>query len=159
MWLPGASEESVNVALPVLPTIPVPNTVLPSMNCTLPVGGGPSVLLTVAVSVLATLSASVLERRRDFALMKALGASQSQLLGHFLLEAIVIASAGVILGYILGSILAWAIGQWNFGTATLPRASLLPLVLLLNLAIATAAALFPARILRKLQPAALLKGE
>jgi putative ABC transport system permease protein len=117
------------------------------------------IALTVAVSVLATLSASVLERRRDFALMKALGASQSQLLGHFLLEAIVIATAGVVLGYILGSALAWAIGEGNFGTATLPRASLLPLVLLLNLAIATAAALFPARVLRGLQPAALLKGE
>jgi len=117
------------------------------------------IALTVAVSVLATLSASVLERRRDFALMKALGASQTQLIGHFLLEALVIATAGVVLGYILGSGLAWAIGQWNFGTATLPRISLLPLVLLLNLAIATAAALFPARVLRGLQPAALLKGE
>jgi putative ABC transport system permease protein len=117
------------------------------------------IALTVAVSVLATLSASVLERRRDFALMKALGASQTQLIGHFLLEALVIATAGVILGYILGSLLAWGIGQWNFGTATLPRITLLPLVLLLNLAIATAAALFPARVLRGLQPAALLKGE
>ncbi len=117
------------------------------------------IALTVAVSVLATLSASVLERRRDFALMKALGASQTQLIGHFLLEALVLATAGVILGYILGSFLAWGIGQWNFGTATLPRVSLLPLVLLLNLAIATAAALFPARVLRGLQPAALLKGE
>ena len=117
------------------------------------------IALTVAVSVLATLSASVLERRRDFALMKALGASQTQLLSHFLLEALVIATAGVALGYILGSALAWAIGEWNFGTATLPRLTLLPLVLLLNLAIATAAALFPARVLRGLQPAALLKGE
>jgi putative ABC transport system permease protein len=117
------------------------------------------IALTVAVSVLATLSASVLERRRDFALMKALGASQTQLLSHFLLEALVIATAGVALGYILGSALAWAIGEWNFGTATLPRLTLLPLVLLLNLAIATVAALFPARVLRGLQPAALLKGE
>ena len=117
------------------------------------------IALTVAVSVLATLSASVLERRRDFALMKALGASQTQLIGHFLLEALVLATAGVILGYVLGSFLAWGIGQWNFGTATLPRLTLLPLVLLLNLAIATAAALFPARVLRSLQPAALLKGE
>jgi putative ABC transport system permease protein len=117
------------------------------------------IALTVAVSVLATLSASVLERRRDFALMKALGASQTQLIGHFLLEALVIATAGVVLGYILGSLLAWAIGETNFGTATLPRITLLPLVLLLNLAIAAAAALFPARVLRGLQPAALLKGE
>jgi len=117
------------------------------------------IALTVAVSVLATLSASVLERRRDFALMKALGASQNQLFAHFLLEALAIATAGVVAGYILGSALAWTIGEVNFGTATWPRLSVLPLVLVLNLVIAACAALFPARVLRGLQPAALLKGE
>ncbi|HZY62714.1 MAG TPA: FtsX-like permease family protein [Edaphobacter sp.] len=117
------------------------------------------IALTVAVSVLATLSASVLERRRDFALMKALGGSQTQLMSMFLLEALVIALAGVALGYIAGSAVAWGISQINFHTATLPRLSVLPLVLLLNIAIAALAALFPVRVLRTLQPAALLKGE
>ncbi|HUZ97614.1 MAG TPA: ABC transporter permease [Edaphobacter sp.] len=117
------------------------------------------IALTVAVSVLATLSASVLERRRDFALMKALGGSQTQLMGMFLLEALVLALAGVVLGYIVGSAAAWAISQANFHTATLPRLSVLPLVLLLNITIAAFAALFPVRVLRGLQPAALLKGE
>lgn len=117
------------------------------------------IALTVAVSVLATLSASVLERRRDFALMKALGGSQSQLMAMFLLEALVLALAGVVLGYIVGSGAAWAISQANFHTATLPRLSVLPLVLLLNVAIAAMAAFFPVRVLRGLQPAALLKGE
>jgi len=117
------------------------------------------IALTVAVSVLATLSASVLERRRDFALMKALGGSQTQLMAMFLLEALAIALAGVVLGYIVGSAAALAISQVNFHTATLPRLSVLPLVLLLNVAIAALAALFPVRVLRGLQPAALLKGE
>ena len=117
------------------------------------------IALTVAVSVLATLSASVLERRRDFALMKALGGSQSQLLGMFLLEAVALALAGVVAGFGVGSAAAWAISEGNFHTATLPHVSVLPLVLLLNLAIAVMAALFPARVLRGLQPAALLKGE
>ena len=117
------------------------------------------IALTVAVSVLATLSASVLERRRDFALMKALGGSQTQLMAMFLLEALALAFAGVILGYIAGSAAAWGISQANFHTATLPRLSVLPLVLLLNIAIAALAAFFPVRVLRGLQPAALLKGE
>jgi putative ABC transport system permease protein len=117
------------------------------------------IALTVAVSVLATLSASVLERRRDFALMKALGGSQLHLMSMFLLEAFVLAIAGVVAGFVVGSAAAWAISESNFHTATLPRISVLPLVLLLNLAIATLAALFPARVLRGLQPAALLKGE
>jgi putative ABC transport system permease protein len=117
------------------------------------------IALTVAVSVLATLSASVLERRRDFALMKALGGSQLQLMSMFLLEALVLAIAGVAVGFLVGSAAAWAISEGNFHTATLPHLSVLPLVLLLNLAIAAMAALFPVRVLRGLQPAALLKGE
>lgn len=117
------------------------------------------IALTVAVSVLATLSASVLERRRDFALMKALGGSQVQLMGMFLLEALVLALAGVAVGFVIGSAAAWAISEGNFHTATLPHLSVLPLVLLLNVLIAAMAALFPVRVLRGLQPAALLKGE
>jgi putative ABC transport system permease protein len=117
------------------------------------------IALTVAVSVLATLSASVLERRRDFALMKALGGSQAQLLGMFLLEAVVLALAGVIAGFVVGSAAAWGISQLNFHTASLPRLRVLPMVLLLNVLIAALASVFPVRVLRGLQPAALLKGE
>ena len=97
--------------------------------------------------------------RRDFALMKALGGSQRQLLGLFLLETTLVALAGVLLGWILGSLAAFSISELNFNTATLPSLSVLPAVLLLNLAIAALAATFPARVLRRLQPAALLKGD
>jgi putative ABC transport system permease protein len=117
------------------------------------------IALTVAVSVLATLSASVLERRRDFALMKALGGSQRQLVSMFLLEALVLALAGVAAGFLIGSAAAWAISESNFHTASLPRLQVVPVVLLLNLAIAVLAAVLPARVLSNLQPAALLKGE
>jgi putative ABC transport system permease protein len=117
------------------------------------------IALTVGVSVLATMSASVLERRRDFALMKALGGSQSQMISMFLLEAMVLALAGVVAGYVVGSAAALGIAELNFHTATLPRLGVLPAVLLLNAVIAAAAALFPARVLRSLEPAALLKGE
>ncbi len=117
------------------------------------------IALTVSVSVLATLSASVFERRRDFALMMALGGSQLQLLSIFLFESLLLALTGAAAGFIVGSGLAWIISEVNFRTATLPRVQVLPLVLLLNMAIAVLAALLPARRLRQLQPAALLKGE
>jgi putative ABC transport system permease protein len=117
------------------------------------------IALTVAVSVLATLSASVLERRRDFALMKALGGSQGQLVGLFLLEAFLLALGGVAVGFVVGSLAAWAISEINFHTASLPRIQVVPIVLLLNVLIATMAAMFPARVLRGLQPAALLRGD
>jgi putative ABC transport system permease protein len=117
------------------------------------------IALTVGVSVLATMSASVLERRRDFALMKALGGSQRQMVGMFLLEAMVISLAGVGVGFVVGSGAALGISELNFHTASLPRVSVIPLVLLMNGLIAVVAALFPARVLRGLEPAALLKGD
>ncbi len=117
------------------------------------------IALTVGVSVLATLSASVLERRRDFALMKALGGREWQMTGLFLLETLMLAGAGVGAGYILGSVAAWVISETNFHTATLPRLSVLPFVVVLNVTIALLAAVLPMRALRGLEPAALLKGE
>jgi putative ABC transport system permease protein len=117
------------------------------------------IALTVAVSVLATLSASVLERRQDFALMKALGGREWQMTGLFLLETFVLAGAGIVGGYILGSGMAWVISETNFHTATLPRLSVLPFVVVLNVTIALLAAVLPMRALRGLEPAALLKGE
>ena len=117
------------------------------------------IALTVAVSVLATLSASVLERRHDFALMKALGCSQAQLTWLFLFEALVLALAAVLAGWLLGSGVAWLISELNFGASAPPLLSVLPAILLLNLAVAGIAATAPLESLRRLQPAALLRGE
>src|SRR3981189_667897 len=60
-------------------------------------------------------------RRRVFALMKGLGGSQGQLMGMFLLEALVLALAGVAVGFVVGSAAAWAISEVNFHTASPPR--------------------------------------
>ena len=117
------------------------------------------IALTVAISVLATLSAAILERRRDFALMKALGSPESHLMRLFLLETLVLAAAGIVAGYVLGSVGAFFISEANFGTSTYPSLIVLPIVIGINLLIAAVAALVPARSLRNLQPAALLKGE
>ncbi len=117
------------------------------------------IALTVAVSVLATLSASVLERRRDFALMKALGSSHRQLNSLFLLEAFVLATVAVLVGWVLGSVAAWVISEINFATSAPPLLSTLFPVALLNLLIAGLAATAPLHSLRGLEPASLLRGE
>ena len=117
------------------------------------------ILLTVAICVLATLTASVLERRRDFAVMKALGATQRHVGLLFLLEAFVLAMVGLLCGYVLGCGIAYLIGEWNFHTAIFPVWRIAPQVALLNLLVAVLAAAVPLRILRHLEPAMLLRGE
>ena len=117
------------------------------------------ILLTVAICVLATLTASVLERRRDFAVMKALGATQRHVGLLFLLEAFVLAMVGLLCGYVLGCGIAYLIGEWNFHTAIFPVWRIAPQVALLNLLVAMLAAAIPLRILRHLEPATLLRGE
>ena len=115
--------------------------------------------VTVALCLLATLTASVLERRRDFAMMKALGSSQRLINLLFASEAAFLAVSGAIAGYVLGlGIAAW-IERVNFHATVLPRPSVFPLVLFGTVLIALLASLFPLSKLKHLEPAGILKGE
>ncbi|MGC2245447.1 MAG: FtsX-like permease family protein, partial [Terriglobales bacterium] len=60
------------------------------------------VTLTSALCVLATLMGWVLDRRRDFAIMKALGASARLINTFFAAEAALLGAAGAILGFFAG---------------------------------------------------------
>jgi putative ABC transport system permease protein len=115
--------------------------------------------LTVAICVLATLTAAVLERRRDFAIMKALGASGVRVGAIFFLETLTLAGLGALCGYLIGSGIASLIGWYNFHTSIAPIASVALQVLALNLIVALLAAAFPLETLRRMEPASLLRGE
>jgi putative ABC transport system permease protein len=117
------------------------------------------IAIIAALSLLASLSASVLERRRDFAVFKALGASQSSVSGMFLLEALAIGTAGALLGYLLGCAISALIGYINFHSAVRPRLAVLPWIAAGSLLITFLGALLPLQRLQKIQPAAMLKGE
>src|SRR5574340_1071667 len=57
------------------------------------------IILTAALCVLATLTAWVLDRRRDFAIMKALGASERLVNAFFAAEAAALGAAGAVAGF------------------------------------------------------------
>jgi putative ABC transport system permease protein len=66
------------------------------------------VVLTSALCVLATLMGWVFDRRRDFAMMKALGASERVINGFFAAEAAALGTVGAILGFLIGiGVAAW----------------------------------------------------
>jgi putative ABC transport system permease protein len=117
------------------------------------------IIFTAAVCVLATLTGWVSDRRRDFALMKALGASGRMIQGFFAAEAAAIGAVGAIIGFTLGVGVAIWIGRINFHAPISPRFAILPAILAGGVAIALVAAIVPISLLRRVQPATILRGE
>jgi len=117
------------------------------------------VLILIMLTMIATFTSSVLERRKDFAVMKALGASNRTVNVMFASEAAVQAIAGATIGYILGCGIAFWIGKANFEAAIWPQPMLLLPVLLGSMLLALGAATAPLRLLQQIQPAGILRGE
>ncbi len=117
------------------------------------------IILTASVCVLATLMGWVFDRRRDFAIMKALGASERLISGFFAGEAAALGAAGAVAGFGIGIAVAAWIGRVNFDAPVMPRFGLFPVVLAGSVAVALIAAVVPISLLRRVQPAMILKGE
>jgi putative ABC transport system permease protein len=117
------------------------------------------IILTAALCVLSTLMGWVFDRRRDFAILKALGASDRMLNGFFAAEAAALGATGAVIGFVLGlGIAAW-IGRVNFHASVAPRFSVLPFVLAGSIVVTLLAAVLPISMLRRVQPAVILRGE
>ena len=117
------------------------------------------IILTAALCVLSTLMGWVFDRRRDFAIMKALGASDRLLNGFFAAEAAGLGATGAVIGFVLGiGIAAW-IGRVNFHAPVVPRFGILPFVLAGSMVVTLLSAILPISLLRRVQPAVILRGE
>jgi len=120
---------------------------------------GALIILTSALSVLSTLIGWVFDRRRDFAIMKALGASETLISSFLAAEAAALGGVGAIIGYGVGLSLAAWIGRANFHASISPRLSVLPIILLGSVTVALLSAIVPILLLRRVQPAMILRGE
>ena len=117
------------------------------------------IVLTSALCVLATLIGWVFDRRRDFAIMKSLGASERLVSSFFAAEAAAMGVVGAILGFCIGiGVAAW-IGRANFHAPVVPRFSVFPYVLAGSIAVALISAVLPIGLLRRVAPAIILRGE
>jgi putative ABC transport system permease protein len=117
------------------------------------------VVILIMLCMVATFTGSVLERRKDFAVMKALGASNRTVNFLFASESTLLALIGSAVGYILGCGIAFWIGKANFDAAILPQPLLLVPVLLGSVLLALIASTAPLRLLQQIQPAGILRGE
>jgi putative ABC transport system permease protein len=117
------------------------------------------VVVLIILCMVATLTGSVLERRKDFAVMKALGASNTSVNMLFAGEALLISIVGALFGFVAGSAIAWWIGSANFGSGIPPRPGLLFPVAFGSIILALIASSAPLKVLREIQPAGILRGE
>jgi putative ABC transport system permease protein len=116
------------------------------------------ILSLTVLSVLATMAALALERRRDVGLMKAIGGSMNRVVLFFLTEAAVLGVAGGALGWLGGVFLSEWIGRSVFGAPISARPDVLPLTVALMFGVTLAGAL-PLRLLGQVRPAEILRGE
>jgi putative ABC transport system permease protein len=117
------------------------------------------IILTAALCVLSTLIGWVFDRRRDFAIMKALGASDRMLNGFFAAEAAALGAFGALIGFVAGIGIAEWIGRVNFHAPVTPRFAVLPFVLAGSIVVTLLSAILPISLLRRVQPAVILRGE
>jgi putative ABC transport system permease protein len=116
-------------------------------------------LFAAALAVGATSATTVLERRSEIGLMKALGASRRAVGAFFVAEQLFLALVGGVLGYALGVVLARALGIGIFGVAPVLRWILLPIVLVLAVVVALLGSLLPLGRASRVDPAPVLRGE
>lgn len=116
-------------------------------------------LLAAALAVGASAAASVIERRTEIGLMKALGAG-SGLVGVLLAaEQLLVAFVGGGIGYAVGILLARLLGQRIFGFTPEPKLFLLFVVLVLASLITLLGSAYPLRRASRYDPAPILRGE
>ncbi len=117
------------------------------------------ILALSSLCVNTTLMAIVGERAREFALQKALGAGNGDIIRQMLLETSIITLAAVVCGWGLGYLLAQLLGLTVFNATIALRLPVLPITLVLSLLVALLAAIVPVRRAVSLEPAKVLKGE
>ncbi|HET8924232.1 MAG TPA: ABC transporter permease [Candidatus Acidoferrum sp.] len=116
-------------------------------------------LLAAALAVGASSAASVIERRTEIGLMKALGAG-SGIVGFLLAaEQLLLAFVGGGVGYALGIVLARLVGEKIFGVAPEPTLLVFLVVIGLAAAVTLLGSAIPLRRASHYEPAPILRGE
>ena len=116
-------------------------------------------LLAAILCAMSTLADLVLERTREIALLRSLGAGRRDVLALFASEAVVIGLLGGLVGLAIGIVAAQAIGRGVFGTGIAIAPIAIPATLGLGVVTALAASLGPVQHALSIEPAPVLRGE
>jgi putative ABC transport system permease protein len=116
-------------------------------------------LLAAALAVGASSAASVIERRAEIGLMKALGAGSGTVGFLLAAEQLLLAFVGGGVGYAIGIILARLIGERIFGAAPDPSLIVFLVIIALAAGVTLLGSAFPLHRASRYEPAPILRGE
>jgi putative ABC transport system permease protein len=116
-------------------------------------------LLAASLAVGASSAASVIERRTEIGLMKALGAGSGTVGWLLAAEQLLLAFVGGSIGYALGLLLARFLGTRIFGVPPAPSLLVLGVILVLAAAVTLLGSALPLRRAARFNPAPILRGE
>jgi len=102
---------SIMAAVPILEIQKLYNQFLGMAKAVL-LAIGYLVVVISALSILIGLYLSIIQRKRDLAVMRALGASAGEIFGAVIIEAFWISVLGLIAGWFLGSIVCWGLSGY-----------------------------------------------
>lgn len=117
------------------------------------------ILVTNILAVTTTMMAIIIERRREVALKKALGAANRDILSEFVGEGLLIGLIGGILGWLIGNVFAQWMGRAVFDAHISFTATTLLISIGVSLLISVVASVVPVRMALGVEPAIVLKGE
>jgi putative ABC transport system permease protein len=116
-------------------------------------------LLASALAVGASAAASVIERRTEIGLMKALGAGSGTIGFLLAAEQLLLAFVGGGIGYALGIILARLLGERIFGASPEPSLIVFLVIIVLATGVTLLGSAIPLRRASRYEPAPILRGE
>lgn len=116
-------------------------------------------LIASGLSVLSTMTTTVLERRKEVGIMKAIGAQNKKIASIFYTEAGAIGLLGGVFGYILGFLMAQVVGKSVFDTFISFHFSVIPITLVSAMLLSLVASKIPVGKAIKIDPAVTLRGE
>lgn len=124
-------------------------------------------MLLVAIAALAasilgvasTMTTTVLERKSEIALLKAIGAGNTSVTAIFLAEAAVVGATGGLAGLGIGYVVAQLLARSVFSSAIETSGIVAPAVIVISIAVAFAGSALPLRAALRFQPSVVLKGQ
>jgi len=115
------------------------------------------ILLVGAVSIANYMLANVYERRKEIGTLLALGATRGRISTVFFLKSTLLGAVGGLAGYVVGTVLAVALGPRLAGVPVLPLPALAGWAVLLAVAVSVLASALPVSKAARLDPAEILR--